>query len=100
LSFLTISEFSLSGEELIACFAEQLRFFDTVIVVKILMRRVAVRTADMSRRRRFMVNRLKLFASFREILLKQKFVVFGYGFFLNLAGCSVNGGVESTMNFL
>ena len=46
------------------------------------------------------LNRFKLFASFREVFLKQKLIVFGYGFFLNLAGRSVSGGAESTMNFL
>lgn len=63
------------------------------------MRGVAVRAADMFKYGDTF-NRFKLFTSFREAFLKQKLVVFGYNFFLNLAGGSVRGGVESTKNFL
>ena len=82
-----------------ADFTTYLGFKQAVVVVEILTRRVAVRAADMFEYRDT-PDRLKLFASFRKVFLKQKFVVFGYDFFLNLAGRSVNGGVESTKNFL
>lgn len=85
--------------QLIADLTTHLGFKQAIVVVEILMRRVAVCAADMFEYRDTF-NRFKLFASFREVFLKQKFVIFGYDFFLNLAGRSFNGGVESTKNFL
>jgi hypothetical protein len=63
------------------------------------MRRVAMCAADMFGYSNTS-NRLKLFAGFGKVFLKQKLVIFGYDFFLNLAGCSVKGGAGSTTKFL
>ena len=74
-------------------------FKQAVVVVEILIWCIAVSATDMFEYSD-MPDRLKFFAGFREVFLKQKFVIFSYGFFLKLTGRSVNGGVESTKNFL